>query len=134
MLESIALQASLAIDNARHHTEVEYQSKIDSLTGALNHGCFIKALEEEVRTATKLDKSLALIMMDIDHFKIYNDTWGHLVGDQVLTELTNVIKQHIKKPTWLADGVVKNLLLRYPMPIARRQQQLQKEFVIRCVR
>ncbi len=97
LLESIAQQAALALDNAYHHAEVEERSRRDSLTGAYNHGYFLMALAEKARQAQQQGKPLALIMLDIDFFKSYNDTYGHLVGDQVLIKFTDVIKRHIKK-------------------------------------
>lgn len=97
MIQSIALQASLAIDNARNHTVVLEQSRQDSLTGALNHGTFITMLQEEIEKAKATNDSVAVVMLDVDKFKQYNDTWGHLVGDQVLTSLISVIKGHIKQ-------------------------------------
>jgi len=97
MIQSIALQASLAIDNARNHTAVLEQSRQDSLTGALNHGTFINLLQEEIEKSKATNDSVAVLMLDVDRFKQYNDTWGHLVGDQVLTSLTSVIKGHIKQ-------------------------------------
>jgi diguanylate cyclase (GGDEF)-like protein len=96
MIQSIALQASLAIDNARNHTAVLEQSRQDSLTGALNHGTFITMLQDELDKSKANSHSVAVIMLDVDSFKNYNDTWGHLVGDQVLTTLTNVIQEHVK--------------------------------------
>ena len=96
MIQSIALQASLAIDNARNHTAVLELSRQDSLTGALNHGTFIAMLQEELDKSKADSHSVAVIMLDVDRFKQYNDTWGHLVGDQVLTTLTNVIQEHVK--------------------------------------
>ncbi len=97
MIQSIALQASLAIDNARNHAAVLEQSRLDSLTGALNHGTFIDMLQVEIEKSKANSHSVAVIMLDVDSFKHYNDTWGHLVGDQVLTTLTGVIQEHVKK-------------------------------------
>ncbi len=97
MIQSIALQASLAIDNARNHTAVLEQSRQDSLTGALNHGTFIAMLQKEIEKSKASNHSVAVIMLDVDSFKHYNDTWGHLVGDQVLTTLTSVIQEHVKQ-------------------------------------
>ncbi len=97
MMQSLALQASLAIDNARHHNEVKQQSRQDSLTLTLNHGSFIADLEDEIAAAKSNAQTVALIMLDIDYFKIYNDTWGHLVGDKVLFELSTILSSHVKK-------------------------------------
>ena len=96
LLENFSQQASMAIDNAIHHSEVELQSKSDSLTGALNHNHFLKELQEQAIDCLVCQQQISLIMLDIDHFKQYNDTYGHLVGDEVLTQLTGVIRLHIK--------------------------------------
>ena len=97
LLENIAQQAALALDNAGHHAEVETRSQQDSLTGVLNHNAFLTRLERQAREAVGSKKPLALIMLDIDHFKLYNDQFGHLTGDEVLTNLCQVIRRHVKK-------------------------------------
>lgn len=96
LLQNVAQQASMAIDNAYHHAEVELQSTLDSLTGALNHGNLLKQLDHAAELAKISNRKVSLIMLDIDHFKRYNDTYGHLVGDQVLCELTSIMIQSIK--------------------------------------
>lgn len=96
LLSSLALHAAQALHNASHHEEVELQAKLDSLTGVYNHGHFLKLLEEQAGHALNNKQPLSLIMLDIDYFKIYNDTYGHLVGDEILTKLCIIIKQHIK--------------------------------------
>ncbi len=97
ILSNVAGQAALAIDNARHHAEVEEQARRDSLTGAYNHGYLLRRLEEEVELARPNQTPVSLIMMDIDYFKQYNDTYGHVVGDEVLCLLVQAIQLHIKK-------------------------------------
>jgi diguanylate cyclase (GGDEF)-like protein len=96
LLENLAQQAALVLDNAYHHAEVQAQSRLDSLTGVYNHGHIVKVLNEEAQNCTLNNLPLSLIMLDIDFFKNYNDTYGHVVGDQVLTVLTQAIRQHIK--------------------------------------
>lgn len=96
LLENLTQQAALALDNAHHHAEVEAQSKLDSLTGAYNHGHIVNILNREAENGILNNTPLSLIMLDIDCFKQYNDNFGHLVGDQVLTSLTQAIRQHIK--------------------------------------
>ena len=97
MLSNLAVQAALAIDNARHHAEVEEQARRDSLTGAYNHGYLLRRLGEEVELAKQANTPVSLIMMDIDNFKQYNDTYGHIVGDEVLCLLVQAILAHVKK-------------------------------------
>ncbi len=97
LLENVAQQASLAIDNAYHHAEVEQKSRMDSLTGAYNHSAFIQKLDECIADSDLTSFPLSVIMLDIDHFKAYNDSYGHLVGDKVLSRLTDVIRMHIRE-------------------------------------
>jgi diguanylate cyclase (GGDEF)-like protein len=86
----------MALDNASHHSQVEDQSRRDTLTATLNHGAFLKALAYEISTAKSTGQSLGLIMLDIDKFKDYNDHFGHLVGDQVLVAICDAIRLNIK--------------------------------------
>ena len=97
LLEQIAQQAVLSIQNARHHEEVSQQAKLDSLTGVSNHNHFIERLYEEAEAAKSTLAPLSLIMLDIDYFKLYNDTYGHIIGDQVLRLTVQAIQSHIKK-------------------------------------
>ncbi len=96
LLENIAQHAALALDNAYHHELVENQARLDGLAGVLNHGFFISSLHEQAKGCLEQNRPLSLIMLDVDHFKQYNDTFGHLVGDEVLISLCKVIRQHIK--------------------------------------
>jgi diguanylate cyclase (GGDEF)-like protein len=96
LLESIAQQAALVIDNSYHHAEVEEQSRLDSLTKVYNHGYFLVFLQEFIEFARKSRRPISLIMLDIDNFKHYNDTYGHQVGDQVLTELVATIRENLR--------------------------------------
>jgi diguanylate cyclase (GGDEF)-like protein len=96
LLEQIGQQAALSIKNARHHMEVERQAELDSLTEVYNHGHFIEVLHQEAKKAKEEDTPLSLIMLDIDHFKQYNDTYGHVVGDQVLKLTVQAMKEHVK--------------------------------------
>jgi diguanylate cyclase (GGDEF)-like protein len=96
LLENFVQQSKVSLDNAFHHHEIEKKSTEDSLTGALNHGYFLKTLSVEAEKARTEGYPLSLIMLDIDFFKKYNDCYGHLIGDLLLTNLTAAILQHIK--------------------------------------
>ncbi len=97
VLQNIAIQAAITIDNARHHAEVEDQARRDSLTQVLNHGFFVQSLQNEIKSTREKDGSIALIMLDVDHFKEYNDRYGHLAGDAILRGTVQAIHENVKQ-------------------------------------
>lgn len=96
LLSNMAQLAALALDNTFRHALVEEQAHNDSLTDVYNHGYFIKILKQQAEYAMSQGEPLSLIMLDVDYFKQYNDTYGHLVGDEVLTRLCKTIRGHVK--------------------------------------
>lgn len=97
LLSNLAQHITLALDNTIRHAQVEEQARLDSMTGVYNHGYFLKKLAEQATESFAAQTPLSLIMMDIDFFKQYNDTYGHLVGDRILKTLCTAIKHHIKQ-------------------------------------
>ena len=97
LLSNLAQHITLALDNTIRHTQVEEQARLDSMTGVYNHGYFLKKLGEQATESSRNNLPLSLIMLDIDFFKQYNDTYGHLVGDRILKTLCTAIKHHIKQ-------------------------------------
>jgi diguanylate cyclase (GGDEF)-like protein len=91
LLEAIAAHASVALGNARKYEDTLRLSQIDGLTGLANHGHFYKSLELEIERARRYERGLALAMIDIDHFKQYNDRHGHRAGDQALVAVARII-------------------------------------------
>lgn len=96
LMNNMAQHAALALDNTFHHAQVEKQSQLDSLTGVFNHGHFLNLLKACAEEALIQKRPLSLIMLDVDYFKQYNDTYGHLAGDEILTALCTTIGSHIK--------------------------------------
>jgi two-component system cell cycle response regulator len=68
----------------------------DELTGLYNRGYFLEIFEREVDRAMRYENRLAFCMIDLDHFKIVNDTYSHLAGDMVLAEIGKILIQHIR--------------------------------------
>jgi diguanylate cyclase (GGDEF)-like protein/PAS domain S-box-containing protein len=97
LLRAFANHAAIAIANARLRAELHEQARCDSLTQVLNHGTFIAELRAAGDAVLAQGGSLALIMLDLDNFKQYNDTYGHVVGDQVLRLTVQAIRAHIKQ-------------------------------------
>ncbi len=96
LLTSIASQAALALENAKLHATVNEQAQRDPLTRAYHHGTFIDRLNQAIAQADAERQTVSLIMLDIDRFKKYNDTYGHLVGDDVLRSTVVAIQSHLK--------------------------------------
>lgn len=96
LLSTLAQHAAQVLENTHRHEQVELRSQMDSLTGLYNHGNFLKLVQAQADQATADGQPLSLIMLDVDHFKQYNDKYGHLVGDEVLTTLSSTMRQHVK--------------------------------------
>ncbi len=76
----------LALNNAVTHARLQRIAAIDTLTGVLNRRFGMRRLREEFQGAMRQGTPLGVVMFDIDHFKLVNDTYGHLAGDRVLAE------------------------------------------------
>lgn len=79
------------------HQEVERIATIDSLTGIYNRHKFEELFTLESERSRRFSYPLSMIMIDIDHFKAVNDTYGHNVGDDVLKQLANIVQENIRK-------------------------------------
>jgi diguanylate cyclase len=75
---------------------VRNESLTDPLTGLANRKHFDDQLDKTVEAAAERSEPLSMVMIDIDHFKSFNDTWGHLIGDQVLRLVAMSLKQNVK--------------------------------------
>ncbi len=96
MLSVVARSAAVAMDNATLHRKMEELTITDELTGIYNYRYFSLKLKEELRRADRYNLPLSLIMLDIDWFKTFNDTYGHEVGNIVLKGITGVVKECIR--------------------------------------
>jgi len=97
MLIMLANQAGLAIENSQLYEKTVIRAHLDSLTELWNHGYFQYLLGVELERARAVSNPLSLIMVDIDDFKLYNDTLGHQQGDRILKEIAILLKNQSRK-------------------------------------
>jgi len=93
-IELLATFASLvaqAIENARLYAQMQEQARTDALTGLNNRRTFDALLADELARAQRFNRPVSLLMLDIDHFKRVNDTYGHQAGDVVLKVLGELL-------------------------------------------
>jgi len=97
LLTSIANQIAVGIENASLFAEVSRSATTDGLTGLYNHRYFQERLEEEVARVVRFGGECSLIMLDLDHFKIYNDLFGHVAGDEVLKRIGQILCDYTRE-------------------------------------
>ena len=82
--------------------ELQRLTNVDGLTGLSNRRYLDESLESEWKHASRVRTPVSVLMIDIDHFKLYNDRYGHLAGDEVLRRVANVVKESCKRNTDVA--------------------------------
>jgi diguanylate cyclase (GGDEF)-like protein/PAS domain S-box-containing protein len=87
---------AMALSNLRLHETLRSQSIRDPLTGLFNRRFMEESLELEIRRASRNQRPLGMIMIDLDHFKYFNDNFGHEAGDLLLKELGTLLKGNIR--------------------------------------
>ncbi|MDX2319574.1 MAG: GGDEF domain-containing protein [Moritella sp.] len=78
------------------------ESTIDSLTGLINRRVLMRQVEDISKNSKRVQKSFSVMMCDLDFFKRVNDTYGHLVGDQVLVKVSSLLKHELRNPDVIA--------------------------------
>jgi diguanylate cyclase (GGDEF)-like protein len=88
---------SAVTSRANRYWDLKKLTDRDSLTGLLNHTNILKDLEREINVAVRNGTPVAFAMVDIDHFKKVNDTYGHVVGDQVILRVTQLLRNRLRR-------------------------------------
>ena len=96
-LESVADICANSIQNAHYVERVKQLAYLDGLTGIFNRRFFELRIMEEIERARRYGTGMAVIMADIDQFKQLNDEFGHLLGDEVLRQVSSLFHQQLRK-------------------------------------
>ena len=96
-LEQITSQIGMAIENSKLFTEAERLARVDELTGLLNRRSLDEVLGMEIERHMRYDGFFSLIILDLDSFKHYNDTFGHLAGDVLLQQVGLLIRNSVRR-------------------------------------
>ncbi len=97
LLEHLRADLGLAINNALAHDRLERLAAVDPLTDAYNRRFGLARLREEFSRAVRAENPLGVLMLDLDHFKAVNDTYGHLVGDRVLRAVARACRRVVRE-------------------------------------
>ncbi|MFN8611135.1 MAG: diguanylate cyclase [Vulcanimicrobiota bacterium] len=93
LARALASQAFIALQNARLHTRVQQLATLDGLTGVFNRRHFVEEAEKALETCRAQGTPASLFLVDIDHFKQFNDQHGHLAGDQALKQAAQALHE-----------------------------------------
>ncbi len=96
LLSAISRQSAVVLENAKVYKELEYLSATDPLTNLPNYRSFMKHLEEEIQRFHRFGTEFSLLLIDVDDFKSYNDTFGHPEGDVFLKSLSGILTDHLR--------------------------------------
>jgi diguanylate cyclase (GGDEF)-like protein/putative nucleotidyltransferase with HDIG domain len=102
LLETVTRLASDALSNATQHAEAESNALTDQLTGLPNARYMALRFDEEVSRAKRNARPFQVVMLDLDDFKLVNDTFGHKVGDKMLREMARIIQAQLREYDFLA--------------------------------
>ena len=102
LIKRLSSILAVCIENAVNNEKLKLLGLTDALTGIHNRRYFMQRLEEEVVRGTRQQLPVSCLFIDIDHFKSFNDLYGHSVGDEVLRYVANIIKQQMRLSDVLA--------------------------------
>jgi diguanylate cyclase (GGDEF)-like protein len=102
IMQLIAKTLNIAINNTLNLNRLKDEATIDSLTGIYNRRALFKYIEHDLANALRYNSTMSVIMLDIDHFKHINDTYGHHAGDVVLKQLADLVKSSFRKSDYTA--------------------------------
>ncbi len=96
LIDRISSQAGVIIENAQLYVQATIRGNTDELTGLYNHRHFHERIEQEIARGSRFGITFSLIILDLDLFKVYNDIYGHLAGDQLLRKVGKLIQGGVR--------------------------------------
>ena len=114
LLAASGLAAAIALENARLYAEVQQLVVVDELTGLYNRRGLVQFGEREFTRSARFARPLSALMIDLDHFKTVNDTYGHAAGDRVLRQVADCLRSKTRSVDILARYGGEELLLLLP--------------------
>jgi diguanylate cyclase (GGDEF)-like protein len=94
--QAIAAQMGVALESIQRLEEVRALADQDGVTGLLNHRAVHERLRVELLRSQRFGHALAVVMIDLNGFKIFNDTYGHPAGDRVIRQVANILRDHVR--------------------------------------
>ena len=96
LIETLAKESAVAIENAQIYTTAEVKANTDELTGLYNHRYLQESLNKEIQECSISGRDFSLLFIDLDFFKTYNDIYGHMLGDEILKDVAQIIRGSIR--------------------------------------
>ena len=124
IVEALSLMASLALENLQLLAKLHEGAVRDNLTGLYTRKFFDERLAEEILSAGRFQSEFCLLLMDIDHFKRYNDTYGHAAGDQVLVRFSQVLGRFVRPVDILARYGGEEFVLILPQTTVAQAREM----------
>jgi two-component system cell cycle response regulator len=120
LLDHLAAVTAMCVDSALTHERLKLDGLTDPLTRVANRRAFERRLREEVERWSRRDEPLACIFVDVDHFKLVNDRYGHQVGDRVLQRVAQLLGKDLRATDVLARYGGEEFVLLLPHTDAQR--------------
>jgi len=137
LLETVTRLASDALANAMHYAVTESKAHTDALTGLPNARSLHARFDEEVARSQRTGKLFQVIMLDLDDFKLVNDTFGHKVGDRMLREVAALVHSQLREYDFLARyagdefvAIVPDVATDQVEELRQRIEKLVSEFAL----
>ena len=125
--DEIAVAVSIGFKQLISHQKIHKEAITDGLTGLYNHRFFVEQLSKEMHRSRRYQNPLSLLMLDIDHFKNYNDTNGHPAGDELLKRIGDIFKRSVRRTDYVTRyGGEEFAIILHETPLENAQLVAEK--------